>query len=757
MDNQTDDHDTSHPSVGTPEELEEALKWLEELTARQGKAADLSNPVPPTSLDSPFRGLIDNEEGELPDWLREVPKTAEPDNFGEEEPESRLDWLAKMAQRESIEELPTLEWRRLSDPMQKTLAPDHQQRINETIAEEGVPEEGEDAIAIISPVEDESPESPEFAPVEAAIVSDDFAEPAEAVEPAGISEEAAGATSFVEDMSAPVEAAALEDLSESISLPDDEELPSLDDLDAAMAWIEELAASQEAPIEDVPSVADRALASKLMMEAGIAPVVSPLDELGSDSDLMENLTPTHPFIEEEDFADTIVLVETMAADQGITLDMPEVEPLVVEEIRVEEVVTESVIAAEEAPEELITEMPVPEVTAAEMPDELSFEDAMAYLDGLAVVDPMDDSQPVEVVQPVEIGENEPPIEIAFVALSEQDVFRSEDTQDEVLTLPDAETDINEALSIDEAPWKDDVPVLVMTAAVDQEVEDAIGAPNESLAGSVTETMMAGEPEAAEALQIVVDIEETLSELDALALPPGTTLDAIDSALRSADAAPGRDMAAALAWLEAAIARESAPILAPEPPLDEESLIAQMPDDPDAVLAWLEKMAGEELDPVDESRAFREEIIDDDSGERYPAQPILDISEADLMNMPEDPDEAMRWLEGLARGGEPQAIHLVTPDVDSVEIEEGEIESLVGVEMLEEAESLTADVAFDEPAVEALQETPLDPMYDDGMLDDSAQGDKGEDQETNPPLVEPEPPLETKRPGLDWIDLLKPLE
>jgi len=753
MDNQTDDRDTSHPSVGTPEELEEALKWLEELTARQGKTAELSNPVPSTSLDSPFRGLIDNDEGELPDWLREVPKTAEPDNFGEEEPESRLDWLAKMAQRESIEELPTLEWRRLSDPMQNTLAPDHQQLINETIKEESASEQEEDAIVAIPPV---AAESPAFAPAETAVVNTDFAEQAEAMEPAGISDEATSAASFVEDMSAPVEAAALEDLSESISLPDDEELPSLDDLDAAMAWIEELAASQEAPIEDVPSVADRALASKLMMEAGISPVVSPLDELGSDSDLMENLTPTHPFIEEEDFADTIVLVETMAADQGMPLDMPEVEPVVIEENRIEKAVAESVIAAEEAPKELIADAPVPESTPDETPDELSFEDAMVYLDGLAVVDPMDDPQPVEVAQPVEIGENEPPIEIAFIALSEQDVFRSEVTQDEALTLPDTEADIDEALSSDEAPWKDDVPVLVMTAAVDQEVEDAIGAPNESPAGSVTETMMAGEPEAAEAPQIVVDIEETLTELDALALPPGTTLDSIDSALRSADAAPARDIASALAWLEAALARESAPALAPEPHLDEESLIAQMPDDPDAVLAWLEKMAGEELTPVDETITPREELIDE-SGVRYPAQPILDISEADLMDMPEDPDEAMRWLEGLARGGEQQVIRPLPADVESVEMEEGEIESLVVVEMPEEAESLIPDLEFDEPAVDAVQETPLNPMHGDGMLDAATQGDKAEDQETNPPSVEPEPPMETKRPGLDWIDLLKPLE
>ncbi len=30
------------------------------------------------------------------------------------EGESRLDWLARMASRESVEELPTLEWRRLT-------------------------------------------------------------------------------------------------------------------------------------------------------------------------------------------------------------------------------------------------------------------------------------------------------------------------------------------------------------------------------------------------------------------------------------------------------------------------------------------------------------------------------------------------------------------------------------------------------------------------------------------------------------------
>ena len=43
MDDQTDDRNLGI-RVGTPEELEEALKWLEDLTARQnGKTADVKS------------------------------------------------------------------------------------------------------------------------------------------------------------------------------------------------------------------------------------------------------------------------------------------------------------------------------------------------------------------------------------------------------------------------------------------------------------------------------------------------------------------------------------------------------------------------------------------------------------------------------------------------------------------------------------------------------------------------------------------
>lgn len=704
MDNQTDDHDTGHPQVGTPEELEEALKWLEELTARQGKTAELSNPVPPTSLDSPFRGLIDNEEGELPDWLREVPKTADPDNFGAEEQESRLDWLAKMAQRESIEELPTLEWRRLSDPIQSTLPPEHQQIINEAMGQESTLDE-EEAFAVTPPISSvaESSETPEPVPVEAT-----FVEPTEAGTPVDVEEEIRDITAFDDEMATPVDTVVSEDLSESMILPDDEELPSLDDLDAAMAWIEELAASQEAPIEDVPSVADRALASKLMMEAGITPVVSPLDELGSDSDLIENLTPTHPFIEEEDFADTIVLVETIAADQGTSLDMPEDEPAAITEPRIETAAAEGVaLETGDVVEVSATGTLASEAISGEPADGLSFEDAMAYLDGLAVAQPAD----------------------------------AEEVAHEAVDMAETEAAIDEHLSIDDAPWHEAVAVAAM-ATIDEpgNVESEAAEATPDLVTSEPNVAMVdigAQPDGTEDLSSDEDIEATLKALDVIALPPGKSLDGIDAALRAADIAPARDVGAALVWLETVLARREEFVPGPETQL-EEALIAQMPDDPDAVLAWLEQMAGEESTSAVEPAAYQKQVASDVPETSYFNRPVVDITEADLMDMPEDPDEAMIWLEGLA-GSEPA---VARPSVSDVWIEESG-EPFAVVELSQESESFAPPQEPEEPFVEQANESQ---ESSPNWMPDS------------PPRYNRQPTAPTEQPpGPDWIDLLKPLE
>lgn len=269
MDNPIDDRDKGNNPVDAPGELEEALKWLEELTARQGKPAELSNPVPPAALDSPFRGLIDNDEGDLPDWLKEVPTPTGNRTATEDEPESRLDWLAKMAQRESIEELPTLEWRRLPEPLQSAILTDTPAGnlpavdIPETAGVESItvgPEETavDELVGSTPEINEELPASPPMesetliATTVAVAVAETLSNMTD--EPSVIDGERDLAVNDTDSLSGT-----------------DDAMPEVDDLDAAMAWIEELAVSQEAPIEDLPSVADRALASKLMVEAGLSP------------------------------------------------------------------------------------------------------------------------------------------------------------------------------------------------------------------------------------------------------------------------------------------------------------------------------------------------------------------------------------------------------------------------------------------------------------------------------------------------------
>lgn len=634
MDDQTDNRDPDLPPVGTPEELEEALKWLEDLTARQGKTADPTNPIPPPSLDSPFHGLIDNEEGDLPDWLRELPKPPETESYDEAEPESRLDWLAKMAQRESIEELPTLEWRRLSEPLQDSLVPEASQLAIELRSDE----------MLAPPAEEEPPATvyePAAAPVEAVPAPEaarpDQPEMVEVLE-GGQDIHLVEAESDVstappgEDMP-PIGTLADEDLVGSITLGQEEELPPLDDLDAAMAWIEELAASQGAPVEEIPTVGDRALASKLMMEAGLSTGDLPLDELGSDSALVENMTPTHPFIEEEDFADTVVLVETMAADQGIELELPEEdEPL-------------AGITAGDA----MGDLAVPVEAGAEMAEsppaeELSFDEAMAYLDELAVVK-LHENGELEI-EPLR-GEAD---EIAAVTVVE--------------VVSEAETpagDRDDSLSSADAPWAVDALGEADSGVIASEPEE-VALPEEATAYSIEGVNMTGEAITdetimAEEMTRVAPtgepaLEAALSALDEWALPTGQTLAGIAATLDAAHIVPRRDLPSALAWLESVLTPAPAAPAALE--LDEADLIARMPDDPDEVLAWLEQIAGEETNAPAASDVSPAQHAGGAPVMPATAPGLVDLPEADLFEMPDDPDEAMAWLEGLARGDRPPA-------------------------------------------------------------------------------------------------------
>lgn len=693
MDSNSDDRDPEVPPDPSPEELQEALRWLEEMAGRPNAGQEIRE----ATTEFPIQGLLDDAEGDLPDWLRETPPSADSPLTNDGELESRLDWLAKMAERESIEELPTLEWRQLTDAP----APADDEAIGMELDTQPPTVDAEALLVEATPVE-ATPVEPLSAPVVINVPTPPVEEPetswelpseADTVPPTPLPTD-----ETVEEVrdSSPVAPMTAETLLDS--LPPDEELPPINDLDAAMAWIEELAASQDAPVEDVPSVADRALTSKLLMEAGLSP-----DELGlrspgsdlalGDLSLLEGNTPINAFVAEEDFADTIVLVETMAAEQGQPLVIPPSEPL---------------------------------VPPAE--DEVSFDDAMAFLDELAAQEPLGAvTQPVEPIG-MDAGEEEA---VAEELAAEAEAFESylSAPDEAVATLTDGEAAAppEEPLLDDDTPWAKDVPwgadetdeidapdmtgeplpaelvadadalaeqsewragsddalgdlfePTVGAAALDVEPaeppdESAAEQPEPSAGEAPLEAEMAPlpmplEPAAASLVATNGDHAETLETrlraVDALALPLGISLAELDRSLHRSGARPAqRDLPAAVEWLELALGI-SVPTAPPTP--SDEDLVARMPDDPDAVLAWLEQLAEE--DTVDSSPQLAlADAAPPTPGEAFvplersgqPAEPqIEELSEDDLLSMPEDPDAVMAWLEGLAGGGLPSQREVV---------------------------------------------------------------------------------------------------
>jgi hypothetical protein len=531
-----------------------------------------------------------------------------------------------MTERESIEELPTLEWRRLSEPAQSAI-------LAHGRADMDVQPEA-------PPVTDQVAE----APMEAAAEFDQpiSADPMEQLAPASVEAEEPPmppeATAEItgeppaETPAGEIEASSDADLAQILAIEPDEELPSVDDLDAAMAWLEELAASQDAPIEDVPSVADRALASKLMMEAGLPPESSVLDELGSDSALIEGRTPTHPFIEEEDFADTIVLVETMAAEQALTMEDPTIDSGGV-------VVGTVGIGAALVEQDLGEDRTLGATTPLDAPaGEMSFDEAMTLLDEMAAT---------QTERP-EVSPSDPsgPPEAAILPIVIQDV--GDVPEAEELPLDErADSSDRDALIAEEAPWRDHeesvAAIGVGAVAADQREEESEPV--------VVLTDMTGIDEGVAGADGLA-LEEALAALDAIALPPGKTLDEIDAIMRVSPNSPERDVAAALAWLESALG-PGQPLTYSSEDMTGEELIAQMPEDPDAILAWLEQMAAQEESgaaPNGMARAYTTEVAAPPIEAAAPPDEIVveEVVEADLFEMPEDPDEAMAWLEGLAR-------------------------------------------------------------------------------------------------------------
>jgi hypothetical protein len=684
MDSNTDDRDPEVPPEVPADELQQALQWLEELTGPSGNV-----PAADETADSPFQGLVDDGAGDLPDWLREAPKEPVEARLADDgEFESRLDWLAKMAERESIEELPTLEWRNLSDtpqPPRDDAAQFPDDTLPPTFPSE-LPVEAAPPEPLTAEVVLLAPESlrDEALPPANALAAEELAAALPDSVPGALQPDDELAASLIDDEPdtggavTPITPEALID-----TLPPDEELPPIDDLDAAMAWIEELAASQDAPIEDVPSVADRALASKMLMEAGLSPDGLdrrlPGDELAlGDLSLLEGNTPVNAFVAAEDFADTIVLVETMAADQGRALpeafpapEMPDTPEGAFEEA----MAFLDELAADQEPLGAQTQ-PLDAVEAPEVKTVLFFTEELQFAGESPAARPAADEELVApwLTEPEDAESKADPAEELAAGVTEADGIEPEWVVAEVdvveLELSITELDAiepelagttettnglepNAALSAEDAPWLEETaaePAAEWQAsAADRSAAEAF-AP-----AAVTAAVLAVEGANANG-NPAATLEETLRALDALALPPGRSLAEFDATLPPAPAR--RDLPAAVEWLELALGISA--VTTPPPQWSDDELITQMPDDPDAVLAWLEQLAEEDtvdsspqLSPTAETRTDADQLPA--AGARFDQavdgpEPLIDeLSAADLQNMPDDPDAVMAWLEGLAGG------------------------------------------------------------------------------------------------------------
>lgn len=320
------------PKQELPEDLEAAMAWLEQLAARQGAPRE---ELPSIDDDDDLSGEPDS----LPDWLKDLPESADTgadfdlddldlpidDSVPEEDlpdwlkvraateaipeagdsgdssaaPADELDWLDELTAGSATEELPTMQWE--GGPAGREEAATAADFAEEAAAEEDAGELPVGAATAAA------------AAAMAAAGTDDDAEVEDAM--AWLEQMASGEGEPIDDMPTLVsERAATAD-----ALEDPAGEPTLEpaapaghgpeDMDDAMDWLEQLAADQSTPLEELPSVADRVLASTVMAEAGVQAVNA------------------HRVVLPEHLETAVAHLEARAAAAGISLDDVELEEI----------------------------------------------------------------------------------------------------------------------------------------------------------------------------------------------------------------------------------------------------------------------------------------------------------------------------------------------------------------------------------------------------------------------------------------------
>jgi hypothetical protein len=451
----------------------------------------------------------------------------------------------------------------------------------------------------------------------------------------------------------------------------------------AMAWLEQLAAQQGAPLEELPSLlgtTDEIETEPVMPEAEV--------EITAADVVME-------MPDDEEAA--MAWLERLAAEQGAPIEeLPslmsappaeevEAEPLLAE------MEVEITVADRVEPEPMVMAEP-----AAELELEMGEDEAMAWLERLAAQQgaPLDE----------------------LPSVSEADYSAIEVTVEQPEVAAESEAAM-EGLQIPEDP--DEAMAWLERLAAQQ------GAPLDELPSVTAEEYSA--------------IEVTIEP--AAELEPVAEVEWVEPAVSEVELVEAE---VAVAMMEPTVTEPEA--AEGEPLVSFVSLDDEVPDDPDAALAWLEQLAAEQEEPAEElppmevveeppTPAVPHSVVE----ARVEAEASLHTTglqgsepAADLVDeMPEDPEAAMAWLEQLAaRQGAP------LEELKSVEAMPAEAE----VAMPEWVAREMAE-APEEPEMPVAEESPELDLFDAELADILAGGERSDlllDLEELPPLEELEP-------------------
>jgi tetratricopeptide (TPR) repeat protein len=721
--------------AGAPESEEETEDWL----------AESADEMTPEALVPSDAGIVADEDAEAEPLAEEDFVAAEDEPFtGEAEEIAELTWLdafdaegeeavpepAEPGEAEDVTELAAAE---------QFIAADDEEPVLDWL--EAEPETGD--AEMVEEAEAGTPEPPEIAEAPALEAAPEPAEEGEELEEAltWLDEMPEGAA--VEPEAAPPQA-----LEEAMAQRDagEEEAPGAEpvpeDLDEAMAWLEQLAAQQGAPMDELPSLA----AGEAPEAAGAesAPEEeAPELELGAEEtpelnlEWMETLAeageateaevePEAAVAGEEDFDvpedldEAMAWLEGLAARQGAPPDeLPSVSAG--DELLAEALDDEFAEGVGEPGAELMVEAGEGDfIDEGDVPDDL--EEAMVWLEELAAQQAAAAAAPPAV--PAE--EEEAPAE----ALVEEAAA----PEPEELPEPEivAEQETPEAMVVP------DVAMMYLDSLVEREGRIESG----------EEPAEEAEPIAGLADEIPDDLEGMLAWFEQLA--SGAEAESPAFAAEEADVAVEEEAGEALPEPDLDVGEESA-FAAPEPDWSEEEAagyaadpgaemavdVDEVPEDPDEVMAWLERLAArqgaslDELPMVDEISDevetpawLAEDIAEAEAGEETPAGEAAPAAEEEAAagRIDEAPDiptgaegEVAEWLDdetGL------EWLDAVTRDEPSE-----------GLEWLDETPAAVEpehEVTEEEPDFAVLEEDSEPVMPDWLALDEESWGDEETD-------------------------------